>query len=238
MKPGQQQAIHLNCDLGEDPLSVERDKKLLALVDAANIACGGHAGDRQSARYWKQLADSQGRQWNLHLSYPDRKNFGRLPMDISWPDLERALNVQRSHLPEGRSVKFHGALYNQAAASCILAKQLLSWCGDNAVTSLLAPPGSVIAKLAPDFKVTVIKEGFADRRYQWREGRLRLTPRQQPDAVIIDTDQVISHINNTLTHRAILTDKGIKPFYCDTWCIHSDSDNAVKIAETIRARWP
>jgi UPF0271 protein len=39
--------VLLNCDLGEGE-SAETTAALLDLVDLANIACGGHAGDEET----------------------------------------------------------------------------------------------------------------------------------------------------------------------------------------------
>mgnify|MGYP002388818904 CR=1 FL=1 len=37
--------IELNCDLGE---GAGNDAKIMPLISACNIACGGHAGDKNS----------------------------------------------------------------------------------------------------------------------------------------------------------------------------------------------
>ena len=40
----------INCDMGERGPAHPGDLRLLEAVHIANIACGGHAGDAQSAR--------------------------------------------------------------------------------------------------------------------------------------------------------------------------------------------
>lgn len=230
--------IHLNCDLGEYPAAIARDKQLLALVDAVNIACGGHAGDDNSARYWRLLAEDHGKAFHLHLSFPDRKNFGRQPMVLSPQDLAAALDRQREALPQGKIVKFHGALYNLSTVDRQLAGQLLHWCRDNAIDTVLAPPHSAMATMAADYGIRVVKEGFADRRYQCYRGRLRLKPRGEKDALLRDPADAIAQITHVLKNQTIPTDNGDHAFHCDTWCLHSDSAGAVDLATAIRRHWP
>ena len=42
--------ININCDLGESSIfhSTENDPLLLTIVNSANIACGYHAGDKET----------------------------------------------------------------------------------------------------------------------------------------------------------------------------------------------
>lgn len=230
--------IHLNCDIGEQPAERERDLALLTLVDAVSIACGGHAGDAGSAVFWRDAATAQGKACHLHLSYPDREHFGRRALDMPWPALADALNRQRSVLPECTAVKFHGALYNQAAADAALAAQLVAWCSSAGITALLAPPDSALAQAAEQAALCIYKEGFADRAYQWHDNRLRLMPREQPGAVHRDPAQVIAQLRAVLETQHLPAGDKHYPFACDTWCVHSDSPGAVSMVHAIRAQWP
>ena len=44
--------VNINCDLGESSkfCSTENDPLLLKIVNSANIACGYHAGDKQTMK--------------------------------------------------------------------------------------------------------------------------------------------------------------------------------------------
>jgi UPF0271 protein len=66
--------VDLNIDLGELPNEPE---ELYALATVVNIACGGHAGDRDSMRRAVALAVRHGARIAAHPSYPDREQFGR-----------------------------------------------------------------------------------------------------------------------------------------------------------------
>jgi len=230
--------IHLNCDIGEMPSERERDLALLRLVDAVSIACGGHAGDQDSARFWQQQAEAQDKQWHLHLSYPDREHFGRRGMDMAWQALSNALDEQRACLPEGVTVKFHGALYNRAAVDESLAGRLVQWCLGNGIRALLAPPDSAMAIVAQQHGMQVLREGFADRRYCWQDGRLQLAPRSEAGAVHDDPQHVIAQIRQVLECGQMPAGAQQYAFACDTWCIHSDSPGALLMAQAIRRQWP
>ena len=49
--------LTLNCDMGESfgPWEMGDDKAIMPLIDAANIACGGHAGDPSTMRHCIEL---------------------------------------------------------------------------------------------------------------------------------------------------------------------------------------
>ena len=40
--------IHINCDLGEE---LYNEDLLMPFISACNIACGGHAGNKESVDY-------------------------------------------------------------------------------------------------------------------------------------------------------------------------------------------
>ncbi|HEY9033038.1 MAG TPA: LamB/YcsF family protein [Pseudomonadales bacterium] len=229
--------IHLNCDIGEQPDERERDLALLALVDAVSIACGGHAGDQHSAMFWRDAASAHNKACHLHLGYPDREHFGRRALHMPWAQLAGALSQQRALLAECTTVKFHGALYNQAAADPVLAASLAQWCVHEGITALLAPPASALADAGQQQGLRIYREGFADRRYQRDGTGVRLMPRSEPAAVHDNPAAVLGQIHSVLAFGQLPLDDGVHPFDCDTWCIHSDSPAALLIARAIRERW-
>ena len=54
--------INLNADLGEGygPWTMGDDAAMLAIVNSANVACGGHAGDPDVMRLTLRLAQEHG----------------------------------------------------------------------------------------------------------------------------------------------------------------------------------
>ena len=78
------QPLTLNCDMGEGfgPWKMGNDEGIMSLIDAANIACGGHAGDPSTMRQCVTLARKHDTEIGAHVSYPDKEGFGRRAMDI------------------------------------------------------------------------------------------------------------------------------------------------------------
>ena len=72
--------IHINCDLGEE---LDNEDLLMPFISACNIACGGHAGNKEIIENTIDLAKQHQVQIGAHPSFPDRENFGRkiLQMD-------------------------------------------------------------------------------------------------------------------------------------------------------------
>jgi UPF0271 protein len=123
--------INLNADLGEGygPWTMGDDAAMLAIVNSANVACGGHAGDPDVMRRTLRLAREHGVSIGAHPSYPDLRNFGRRAMSLTPAELENQLAAQIGALMgiaamEGvrvSHVKPHGALNNQACVDRALA---------------------------------------------------------------------------------------------------------------------
>ena len=123
----------INCDIGEKGPLHEGDRKLMEYIQIANLACDGHAGDKASVDAFRELAGKCGVGVAAHLSYPDKPNFGRASMALPEAELLAALDAQLALLPGVTLVKFHGALYNDAARNpaIVPACRVMSRCSDN-----------------------------------------------------------------------------------------------------------
>lgn len=123
--------IDLNCDMGEMPEAIAdgRQEALLRSVTSANVACGGHAGDKETMRLTVEQALRHGVAIGAHPGYADRRNFGRVELKLpvarvaeSVFEQVRALAaVAESCGAQIVHVKPHGALYNQAVRDRELA---------------------------------------------------------------------------------------------------------------------
>ncbi len=129
--------MKINCDIGERGINNLIDQELMTLIDIANLACGGHAGDSESVQFFRDLAKKNDVQVSAHLSYPDRANFGRLSMTLDRDELIYALDQQYSLVKDVKWVKFHGALYNDLNANKSLAKLVYTWLEANEIEVLL-----------------------------------------------------------------------------------------------------
>ncbi len=228
--------VRINCDIGErGPLHGD-DRLLMELVQIANIACDGHAGDSESVEAFRALAVKHGVEVSAHLSYPDKPNFGRESMRLPGAELLASLDAQFSLLPGAKLVKFHGALYNDACRDAALAGTLAAWLKAKGIAALLAPNDSEIASAARRQGVAVLREAFVDRRYGWddKAGSLCLLPRKA-GGVIKDPAEALAQATEIVARgRVNVSGDPARPSWkeikADTLCIHSDSPIALELA--------
>lgn len=235
--PQQAIAFALNADLGEGLDAI--DSALFPLLDQANIACTGHAGDAQSMRHCVQLARRFKVTIGAHPSYPDRVNFGRKSLAISTQELSDSLQQQISALisiagNEGvkvRYIKPHGALYNDWVQPERLT-QLVETARHFALPLMLAAGHETIASACAQAGVSYWQEAFVDRGYN-ADGTL--VARSQPQA-LLDQEQILTRIKALKTGLGIETIAGTRLLTpIDSLCLHSDTPNAVQTARAIRA---
>lgn len=233
--------LNLNADLGE---GAGQDKALLALVNSANIACGGHTGDAASMRAAVRGALANGVDIGAHPSFPDREGFGRRRM--AWQaDEVRAFMAQQIEAlmaiarAEGASlthVKPHGALHNMACADLGLARvlvQAMREVSPHEPLIVLAPCLSPLAQAAEELGLPLVAEAYADRRYQ-ADGQL--APRSEAGAVIHDSAQTLAHVRAMRQRGGLITTAGeLLPCEIESICLHGDNAEALASAQALVA---
>jgi len=225
--------IDINADVGE---GLNNEALLMPYLSSCNMACGGHAGNVETMSQVVRLAKAHNVKVGAHPSFPDRTNFGRKIMHMSFEELFKSLrsqiqsllNIVIEHDIKLHHVKPHGALYNLAAKDQNTAELIIE-----AITSfnlplkLYAPYASVISELAKSRNIEVVFEGFADRNYN---ADLSLVSRQKPHALITKKEDVFGHVFNMIFHQKVSTIDGVEvPLIVDTICVHGDTKNAVDI---------
>jgi UPF0271 protein len=234
--------VDLNADLGELPgrAGVVLDEALLGVVTSANVACGGHAGDRDSMRRVADVAASNQVVVGAHVSYPDRANFGRRPMGLAPTELLDHLRRQLDQLDDAaarsasrvRYIKAHGALYNSSVVSDATAAVLVELALERRLP-ILTQPDSVLAARATACEVEVFAEFFADRAYE-SDGRLR--SRTHADAVIRHEDTVVRRTIRAVSDQVVTSHDGVAvSVQVDSVCVHGDTPGAVSLAGRLRA---
>jgi UPF0271 protein len=212
--------VDLNADLGEE---VTDDEALLELVTSANVACGYHAGNAEIMRAVCASAVRRGVSVGAQVSYNDRPNFGRVARDVA-PDLlrdqvaDQVGTLSAIAEAEGTSVRYlkpHGALYHRIIDDHEQARAVLAGSG---TLPVLGMEGAVVLDLARADGRGVLLEGFPDRAYG-DDGRL--VPRDQPGAVLSDSD--------TIAANAVELAREV-----DSVCVHGDSPGAVGHARAVR----
>ena len=235
--------MDINCDMGEIPRLLENNvySDLMDHVTSINLACGGHAGDVSMMRELVRIAKRKNVRIGAHPSYPDRENFGRLELEMDPEELLRSICEQVRSLirvAEEESVsishiKPHGALYNQAAKDTHLARVIGS-AVDRVAPDLdiMCLSGSLMVKILEDMGLKVVQEAFADRTYE-RDGGLR--DRGSDRALITDPQKAADQARSIIEDKKIITFDGSEiSLEAQTLCVHSDTPNAIAIAQEVR----
>jgi UPF0271 protein len=222
--------IELSADLGEGS---PREDEIWPLIQRANVACGGHVGDEQSMRTAARLAREHGVIFGAHPSYPDHENFGRRSVSIAPDALRASLLAQLTALAAFapvQHVKPHGALYNDAHRSPELAEVIVSALGPS--IALVAPDRSEMAAAARRAGIRVIREAFADRRY---ESDGSLTPRSVAGSTLTVEEAAAQARLLALEGAVIARDGSRVAIAFDTLCIHADMEGAIERLLAIRS---
>lgn len=211
--------MDLNADLGEE---ITDDDALLAVVSSANVACGYHAGSPAIMRSVCEGAAEHGVSVGAQVSYDDRPNFGRAPVEVAYEVLADQVADQVGTLAdlaaaagtEVRYLKPHGALYHRVLDDPEQARAVLDGSGDLPV---LGMPGELATRAAAAGRA-VWQEGFPDRGYG-ADGRL--VPRSEPGALLTDEAEIVA--------QALRLAAAV-----DSLCLHGDSPGAVRHARAVR----
>jgi UPF0271 protein len=188
------------------------------------------------------LARRYGVAVGAHPGYPDRENFGRIPVamtaDALIEEIARQLRALRHVDPDLKisHVKAHGALYNEAwhdkaIANAIVAgvKKVFSTHTDLA---FFAPPASALAESALKAGLRVVREGFADRAYE-KDGTLR--SRKHADALHTDPNVAAKQALSFVRDGGVYAyDGSFIKMDVDTLCLHGDTPGAPAIAAAVR----
>lgn len=229
--------MHINCDMGE---GMDNEEAMMPFINAANIACGYHAGDEDTMQKVIALCLQHNVEIGAHPSFPDRENFGRIEMHLPAEEIAQLVSKQLTLLNKialrygGKlhHVKSHGALYNMAAKDVVLAKAIAGAVKDfDASLIYYGLSGSVMISEAAALGLQTANEVFADRTYQ-PDGSL--TPRSSQGALLTDVNEVVKQVKKFVKENKVATVTGsIITIKADTICIHGDGKHAVEFVKAI-----
>ena len=169
--------ININCDLGESSKlhSTKNDPLLLEIVNSANIACGYHAGDKQTMEKTVEISKKNKVSIGAHPSFNDLENFGRKRINLPSNEVKKLIIDQiniLSSIADRKGIKVshvkpHGALNNMACEDYDLAKVISeSIIEINKELIFLVPTGSQMEKAGKKLGIKIAAEIFADRNYE------------------------------------------------------------------------
>lgn len=232
--------LDINCDLGEGEAPA-RTRALMRLIDSANVACGGHAGELASMARCARLAREFDVRLGAHPGAPDRNNFGRMETRPSPAELALWVVQQAGALAHVAArfeltlhhIKLHGALYHASEADEALARAYIGTVRDHFPgTVIYSLSGGRVARMARKMGVEAREELFADRAYR-PDGRL--VPRSEAHAVMTHGEAVTSRLRHWLVHGRMIADDGSEvTLRGHTLCIHGDTDHSVALARALR----
>jgi len=234
--------MDINSDMGEINRLLDDGtyEKLMNYVTSINVACGGHAGDETMMAAMVALTKDKGVNVGAHPSYPDKENFGRIDMDMDQNELldsvrdqiQLLVDIGAENGVELTHVKPHGALYNRAVNDEGVAQTI----GEaimqvNPSLKVMGLAGSKMLTVFKTLGLEPVGEAFADRSYE-SDGTLR--NRKYDDALITDPDKAAFQAKNMVEGTVISFEGKAIEMNAQTICIHSDTPNAVAIAEAVR----
>ena len=215
-------------------------EKLMEYVTSINVACGGHAGDETMMAAMVALAKEKGVNVGAHPSYPDRENFGRNDMNMDANELldsvrdqiQLLVDIGTNNRVNLSHVKAHGALYNRA----VIDEDIAQTIGEaiiqvDPLLKVMGLAGSKMLSVFDGLGLDTMAEAFADRSYE-SDGTLR--NRKYDDALITDPNKAALQAKNMVESTVISFEGKAIEMNAQTICIHSDTPNAVAIAEAVR----
>jgi UPF0271 protein len=221
----------INCDLGEC-LTPNPDADVMPLIEMANIACGGHAGDDVSMVETIKLATKNGVRIGAHPSYADQLNFGRVSHDLNDNELFDLIYDQVSHFQElctqnGADLEYikpHGALYHdmthkQSVLNVI--HKVIKTIDVNLSLVVQAGNEDHFKNIEKYANAPFLYEVFADRGYNGTQ----MIARSKKGAVLTNANAIVEQYQKFLSEKS---------FKIDTICFHSDNMASVEALKLLK----
>jgi 5-oxoprolinase (ATP-hydrolysing) subunit A len=232
--------LAINCDMGESfgLYKIGDDEGMMPHITIANVACGFHASDPTVMARTVRLAKEHKVRVGAHPSLPDLQGFGRREMKMRPEELTDCIIYQVGALRgflqrEGMDlfhVKPHGSLYGMAARSQEVAKAVADAAKVFNVP-VLGMAGTLHEQVYTAAGLEFISEYYADLDYA-DDGTLIITrehhavdPKRAAEGALRAVKEgVAKSVNGNNVHvRA------------DCICVHSDTPNAVEVAQAVKA---
>jgi UPF0271 protein len=232
--------LTLNSDMGESFAlhTFGNDPALMRVIDVANVACGFHAGDPNVLEETVRLASTHGVRVGAHPGLPDLVGFGRREMKITPEEAENLIRYQvgalsgflkKYDLPLNH-IKPHGSLYGMLARDEELMLGAVRVAKDFGVP-VFGVAGTAHQRVAEREGVEFVGELYVDLDYNHEGGLIIL---RQPHET--DPAAAAARVQRALADGVVLADDGTElQISFSSVCVHSDTPNALEVAEAVRA---
>ena len=235
-------SIILNADLGEGN---SNDEEIMRYVHAANIACGGHAGDKGTIRSSVKNAVRNQLIIGAHPSYKDTENFGRaslldnLKPEIIVSDVLQQINLLKDICQQEKTmlryIKPHGALYHDLNMHAEFTQSLVKSIKEHfPKVALIGFADSLLIRIAESQGIEVWPESFADRQYD--SNGLLVKRKHKTINAVLNKEDSITQAHSLSNGWANDTENNRIPIISKTICLHSDTPDATEIARAVFSR--
>jgi UPF0271 protein len=230
--------ITINCDMGE-AFGIYRlgdDEACMPFVTHANVACGFHASDPSVMWSTVRAAKKHRIKVGSHPGLPDREGFGRREMKMTRDEVAALVLYQTGALKafadaEGVAlshIKAHGSLFGMAQRDEAIANGI----ADAALAfrlPVIAYSDCAMSQVFTRRGVEFSCEFYADLDYD-DHGRQIITKHHHA----VDPEAVAAKVLRAVT-EGVTTSVGGKDVrvVADSICVHSDTPDAVAVAEAV-----
>ncbi|MFE5790435.1 5-oxoprolinase subunit PxpA [Rhodococcus erythropolis] len=231
-------AITINSDVGESfgLHSFGHDDELLALIDAANIACGFHAGDPHVMSATVASAARAGVAVGAHPGLPDLTGFGRRQMNLTAEEVRDLVVYQAGALNAfvtdagGRlnHIKPHGALFGMLSRDEDLMKPVAEFAARRGA-QIYGLAGTAHQRAADNAGAQFVPELYVDLNYD-SNGSLIIGRRPHATDPAAAADRVKSAVS---TGTITANDGSTLAVEFSSICVHSDTPNCVEVAKAV-----
>ena len=155
-------------------------------------------------------------------------------LDSIRDQIEKLVDIASENEMELTHVKPHGALYNLAVNNEEISQTIAEAIIDvDSSYKAVGLAGSKMLTVFDALGLDTISEGYVDRVYE-ADGTLR--SRKFEDALITDPQRAAEQMKEMLNGNIIAVDGSSIPINITSVCIHSDTPNAVDIAQAVKAQ--
>ena len=232
-------ALGINCDMGESfgLYKMGDDEGIIPYITEANVACGFHGSDPNHMRTTVELAKIHHVKLGAHFSLPDMAGFGRREMQVDRDELVNIVIYQIGALCgflkvaglELNHLKPHGALYGMAARDEHVTHAIAD-AGEHFRVPIFGLAGTLHEEIYKARGLEFRPEFFADLDYD-EHGNLLITREHRSVLPREAAFRANRAVEEGLVRSITGEDISVR---AETICIHSDTPNAVAIAQAVR----